>query len=218
MSSAVRFKAWILDVEARRLAREGAAVHLTPKAFDLLVLLVREAPRVIPKEELHRHIWPESHVADVTLSGLVKELRRAIDDVDGPSLVRTVHRVGYVFTGVLEPVAAAPSVADWHWLVLAGQRLVLRPGENLVGRDPSAVVWLDYAGVSRRHARILVSDSAAMVEDLGSKNGTKVRDEPANGVVALQDGDRVAFGPVVLIYRQSTAGMTTDTQMETPGT
>lgn len=122
MTRAVRFGPWTLEVDARRLARDGVEVHVTPKAFDLLVLLVREAPRVVPKDELHRHLWPESHVADVTLAGVVKELRRAIDGDGQPSLVRTVHRVGYAFTGVIEPVAVASSRSDVHWLVLGGQR------------------------------------------------------------------------------------------------
>jgi DNA-binding winged helix-turn-helix (wHTH) protein len=212
MSDVVRCRSWTLDVGARRLARGEVDVHLTPKAFDLLVLLLREAPRVVPKEELHLRLWPDSHVADVTLSGMVKELRRAIDDGGEPSLIRTAHRVGHAFTGALEPGPAVPSVKDAHWLVLEGLRVALREGENLVGRDPSAAVWLNYAGVSRRHARILVRDGSAIVEDLASKNGTRVREERAIGLVALTDGDRVAFGPVAALYRCST-GMTTDTQI-----
>ena len=47
-------------------------------------------------------------------------------------------------------------------------------GENVIGRDPRSSVWVDASGVSRRHARILVSGDAVTLEDLGSKNGTFV--------------------------------------------
>ena len=56
------------------------SIHLTPKGFDLLALLVSEAPRVVPKAELHQRMWPGTFVSDATLVGLVKEVRRALHD------------------------------------------------------------------------------------------------------------------------------------------
>ena len=72
-----RFAGFILDSDRRQLLRDSAEVHLTPKAFDLLTLLVTEAPRVVSKPELHRHLWPTTFVSDTTLVGLVKELSTA---------------------------------------------------------------------------------------------------------------------------------------------
>jgi pSer/pThr/pTyr-binding forkhead associated (FHA) protein len=96
-------------------------------------------------------------------------------------------------------------------LVVRGRRIVLREGENIIGRNPGSDVWLDVAGVSRRHARIVVGDQTASLEDLGSKNGTTVRDGRAQQIVALQDGAAITFGPVASVYRTSTAGMSTET-------
>ena len=62
------------------LLATGEPVHLTPKAFDLLSLLVEAAPRVVPKREIHERLWRGGVVTDATLVGLVKEIRRALDD------------------------------------------------------------------------------------------------------------------------------------------
>jgi pSer/pThr/pTyr-binding forkhead associated (FHA) protein len=64
--------------------------------------------------------------------------------------------------------------------------------------------------VSRRHARILVSGSGALVEDLGSKNGTFVDGQPvAAGPMPLRDGIQLAFGTVLVVYGESANGMPT---------
>ena len=62
--------------------RGDAVVHLTAKAFDLLALLVDEAPRVVRKAELHERLWPGTFVSEAALGALVKELRRALEDRD----------------------------------------------------------------------------------------------------------------------------------------
>ena len=95
---AVHFGSFTLDVPRRHLSRDATSIHVTPKAFDLLALLVEQAPRVVGKGELHERLWPGTFVSDATLVGLVKELRRALDDRDaGSPIIRTVHRVGYAF-------------------------------------------------------------------------------------------------------------------------
>ncbi|HZF32140.1 MAG TPA: winged helix-turn-helix domain-containing protein [Gammaproteobacteria bacterium] len=108
-----RFGSFELDGAQRQLRRDGGDVHLTPKAFDLLTLLIEAAPRVVRKTEIHERLWPSSFVADATLTGLIKELRRALDDRDPQKpLIRTAHRVGYAFCAALEPEAeSAPTAA-----------------------------------------------------------------------------------------------------------
>ncbi len=215
---AVQFGSFTLDAARRHLLRDGQVVHLTPKAFDLLLLLVNEAPRVIGKRELHERLWPATFVSDSTLVGLVKELRRALDDHDDHApVIRTVHRVGYAFCPELHAAAAPARAQVWHWLAFRGRRVVLREGENIVGRDPGSDVWLDVAGVSRRHARIIVGDREASLEDLGSKNGTTVRDGRVRQTVALLDGASIRFGPVAGVYRTSAGGMSTETHSHSAG-
>jgi DNA-binding winged helix-turn-helix (wHTH) protein len=74
----VRFGAFEFDAESRRLRRDGADIHLSPKAFYLLSLLLEAAPRVIGKRELHEKLWPGGAVADATLVALIKQLRGAL--------------------------------------------------------------------------------------------------------------------------------------------
>ena len=71
------FAGFIFDSARRQVTRATAEpVHLTPKAFDLLALLIDEAPRVVQKTEIHAHLWPGVFVTDAALVGLVKELRQ----------------------------------------------------------------------------------------------------------------------------------------------
>ena len=54
-------------------------------------------------------------------------------------------------------------------------------GENLIGRDREALVWIDDESVSRRHARISIDEAGASIDDLGSKNGTYVGGKKRTG-------------------------------------
>jgi DNA-binding winged helix-turn-helix (wHTH) protein len=211
----VRFGAFAVDLPRRQLIRDGEELHLTPKAFDLLALLIDEAPRVVPKAELHARLWPGSFVSDATLVGVVKELRRALGDRDpGSPVIRTAHRIGYAFCSPIEnaPVRA-PRIS--HWLAVPGRRIPLQPGTNVIGRDPACAVYLDAAGVSRRHARVVVGEGEVRLEDLGSKNGTRLGDARLTGQAPLRDGDRIRIGTFTLVYRSSRSGMSTETQIGT---
>ncbi|BCS31781.1 hypothetical protein TBR22_A09850 [Luteitalea sp. TBR-22] len=200
-----------LDVVARRVSCDGTPLHLTPKAFDLLAFLVREAPRVVPKAELHRALWPDTFVSDAALASLVKEVRRELREKDhAVDLIRTVHGIGYAVGTVVEaaPVTEPDAL---HWVEIDGRRIRLATGDNAIGRDPASRVWLDFASVSRRHASILVDATGAMLEDLGSKNGTRVGTTTVLGQVRLQEGDVVHVGAIRMVYRTSVTGMPTET-------
>jgi DNA-binding winged helix-turn-helix (wHTH) protein len=206
-----RFGPFEVDSARRLLLTNGVETHLTPKAFDLLTLLVGEAPRVVPKDELHQRLWPGTFVSDATLVGLVKELRRALDDHDiRTPIIRTAHGVGYacavpVERGLVRPTPVSP------WLVVGSRRLALTEGLNVIGRASTAAVLLNVGGVSRWHAQIVVGQFGATLEDLGSKNGTKIADRAITGRVSLHDGDQIYIGPVLIIYHASASGISTET-------
>ena len=208
-----RFGPFSLDWQQRSLVREGREIHLTPKAFDLLLLLVDQAPRIVPKAELHKRLWTGTFVSDATLVGLIKELRRALDDRDASDpIIRTVNRVGYGFARPLERTNVRGR-SSWHWLEGREKRFPLNDGENLIGRDPESSVWLDVASVSRRHARIAVEQNAATLEDLKSKNGTRLGETIVASAVRLKNGDRIVVGTVPLTYCSSGSGFSTETQL-----
>jgi len=206
-----RFGSFELDSGRRQLLRDGRETHLTPKAFDLLCLLTDAAPRVVPKAELHQRLWPNGVVSDATLVGLVKEIRRALADHDRTApLIRTAHRIGYAFSAPLIRRPPEPRMSRW---VMAGRRrIVLVEGENVVGRDPEASIWLDDSTISRRHARLVVSDTSTVLEDLGSKNGTTVRGVRLTAAMTLRNGDRFTCGQILVTYRESNLGLPTATQ------
>lgn len=81
-------------------------------------------------------------------------------------------------------------------LRIGHRRHVLSYGDNVIGRDPGSAVCLNDSSVSRAHARITIKDGQASVEDLKSKNGTSVQNEPLTGPRVLADGDEIEFGHV----------------------
>jgi DNA-binding winged helix-turn-helix (wHTH) protein len=206
----LRFGRFTLDAPARQLTLDGREVRLPPKAFDLLLLLIERRPSVVDKSTLRERLWPGTHVVEASLSNLVAEIR-ALTGSAGTALVRTVHGVGYAFAGVVEEVAEArheqEQVSPPCWLVWRDRLLPLAPGENLVGRDRGAAVWIDESGVSRRHAciRVAADEGAGSVgvtiEDLNSTNGTFVRGRAVTNATALSDGDKVRIGPEMLVFR-----------------
>ena len=81
-------------------------------------------------------------------------------------------------------------------LRIGHRRFMLSAGVNTVGRDPASTVCVNDASVSRHHARITIDDQAAMLEDLGSKNGTQIQGAEITAPTALKDGDEIEFGHV----------------------
>ena len=202
------FGPFTLDPATRQLLEAGRAIHLSPKAFDVLQVLVEARPTVVVKADLHDRIWPGTFVVDANLSVLIGEIRRALgDSAQTPRYIRTVHKVGYAFCGEAAAAPAAPPhpavTGSRYWLAWNDRTFALSAGENLIGRNPECAVWLDAAGVSRLHARLRLdaASGAASLEDLESTNGTFVNDTRVESPVALRDGDVVHLGSVLLTFR-----------------
>jgi len=207
-----RFGDFSLDTDLRRLSGRSGEIHLSPKAFDLLLLLVQNRSRVMSKGELQARLWPDTFVVDTNLASLIAEIREALaDDAKEPRFVRTAHRVGYGFCADVVETTDDSSYAALCWLILDGRRIPLQPGENILGRDVDEGVAIAFPSVSRRHARIRVAAGNAIIDDLGSKNGTYVRGERISTEVVLNDGDEVRVGSVVFQFRQPSGHRSTMT-------
>lgn len=101
-----RFAGFSLDLGKGRLRGRSGEIVLRPKSLDLLVYLVRNAGRVVPKGELMDAVWPDVTVTEDSLTQCVHDVRRALGD-KGSELLRNVPRRGYVFIEeALEPPAA----------------------------------------------------------------------------------------------------------------
>src|SRR4051794_35389899 len=81
----MRFDRFEIDSRQRVLLRDGKIVRLTPKAFDLLELLVSRANEVVPKSELVERLWPDTVVSDASLSKLVFIVRKELAVTSKPS-------------------------------------------------------------------------------------------------------------------------------------
>ncbi len=212
----IRFAAFILDLDTRQLTQGGREIHLAPKAFDLLVTLVLDRPKVLSKSVLQQRLWPETFVSEANLSNLVAEIREAIGDpARNPVFIRTTHGLGYAFCGDATTLSGAHDAKPDEplcWIEWGTRRFALSAGDHVVGRDPNVEVRLDASTVSRRHARLVVTAGGTMLEDFGSKNGTFRGGERVTSPVQLVDGDAIHIGSLRVTFHVRGPG-STETQV-----
>ena len=211
-----RFTKFLVDTGTRQLFGDGRELHLSPKAFELLLILLQDRARALSKAELQERLWPSTFVGETNLATLVAEIRRTLEDSPQDSrYLRTVHRFGYRF--VADTVEVPPSVAaegdPRMYLTLGDRRFPLAVGTFVIGRATDAAIQIDSGGVSRLHAQILVSGREARIEDLGSKNGTFVDGQPVNDPRILNDGAEVRVGPIALTFRVAPPVEATETMI-----
>jgi DNA-binding winged helix-turn-helix (wHTH) protein/TolB-like protein/Tfp pilus assembly protein PilF len=97
-----------LEPEEHLLLRDGRPAALTPKAFDLLVLLVENQSRLIAKEEIMRAVWPDSFVEDGNVTVLISALRKVLGEREaGLPYIETVPKKGYRFAALVRVVMNA---------------------------------------------------------------------------------------------------------------
>ncbi len=198
-----RFGDCLFDSATRQLLRAGRPVHLSPKAYSLLELLLSRAPTAVPKEEIQETLWPATFVSESSLTNVVAEARAALGDrARKPRLLRTVHGFGYAFCGTAFDEVTGAEAGDFapFRLVRGNRKIPLSGGENILGRDPDASIRIDHESVSRRHARILIHGSKVVLEDLASRNGTFLAGRRIASPAELHDGDVIGLGPVALTF------------------
>jgi DNA-binding winged helix-turn-helix (wHTH) protein/tetratricopeptide (TPR) repeat protein len=138
-----RFGEFRLETSERRLTREGKVVRLSPKAHDVLMVLLRHAGRLVTKDALLSQVWPDAVVEEGILTVHISALRKAIgDDKRSSVCIETVSRSGYRFVA---PVSREPSNHDT-------QRLSAQPRPvelyELVGRGRARVLSGSYFEVA----------------------------------------------------------------------
>ena len=94
-SSLYAFGEFRVDVQNRMLRRGEESIALTPKAFELLLLLIQHRGEVVSKDELMRTMWPDSFVEESNLTQTVFMLRKALGETSRQRYVLTVQGRGY---------------------------------------------------------------------------------------------------------------------------
>jgi DNA-binding winged helix-turn-helix (wHTH) protein len=184
----LRFGNLVFDAQRRELRRGEESLPLTPKAFRLLEMLIEARPNPVPTATLYDGLWPDVAVEAGNLHTLISELRTTLGD---RTLIRTVHRVGYTFTG-----STSSEESGRYSLLLGDEEIPLLTGANGIGRDPRDRVVLNVPEVSRHHARITILGTRITVEDLGSKNGTFVRGVRITAPTDIAAGDEILIGTI----------------------
>ncbi len=214
----VSFGDCVFDSGMRQVFRASKPIPISPKAFQLLEVLIERRPNAVSKEELQDLLWPNTYVSEGNLPNLVADLRSELGDSPRSSrIIRTVQRFGYAFVATPLSAAHPKTPGRAYRLILDDREITLAAGENLFGRDEEAIVWIDAAAVSRRHARILIDETGAVLEDLGSKNGTYLRGARLQSPANLSDGDRIAIGPASMIFRVLNETASTATSGDSDG-
>jgi DNA-binding winged helix-turn-helix (wHTH) protein len=165
-SETYTFGAFTLEIAERRLSNAGLAISLAPKAYDLLVVLVRNAGRLVAKSDLLTQVWPESFVEEGILSVHISALRKALGH-EGHQYIETVPRAGYRFIANVTVPAARFSIA-----VLPARRI---SQEVLSGHDWPTGLTLADALIDRlgRFDQILIRPTRA-IQSYREKEGKGV--------------------------------------------
>ena len=177
------FGPYRLDPSERLLSRDGRALALTPKAFDLLVYLVERRGRLVEKTTLMSALWPDTIVEEANVAYNISALRKALgDDRGGSKFIETVPTRGYRFVA---PVVEAPSAS--HLPDVRGRRW-----GSVVARLTAPLV-----------ATVVVGSAAAawlLLRSPGHPDAPPMRLVPLTTLTGLEDnptfspdGEQVAF-------------------------
>lgn len=194
MTQRYAFSGFVLDTAAGELRRGDVAVDLRPKVYELLRYFVEHPAVLIAKEDLLDAIWGDVHVSDGSINRTVTELRHLLgDDPRRPRIIETVARRGYRFIADVGVTDGERTVSNFL-LLLSDRTIPLRHGETILGRIPECDVQIIGPSVSRRHARITITEEGVTIEDLGSTNGTFIGELRLTGPALISDGAEIRLG------------------------
>src|SRR5688500_7507203 len=141
------FGPYTLDVGERRRLNDGHAVPLAPKAYDVLVALVRRAGTLVTKSELLEQVWPAVSVEEGVLSVYVSALRKALGDPGSVAAsIETVPPPGYRFAAAVRRRGVAePLSMKWPIGVLPARPKIPEP----IGRGRSCLMSASRSEIPR---------------------------------------------------------------------
>ena len=132
------FGDYVLDTQRAELHRAGVPIKLRRQAFQVLAHLLAHRERVVPKQELLEHLWPEQCVGDEVLKACIKTLRKALGEQGrAPRCLRTLHGQGYRFVAAVAVQEHLPAEATPPALALPSPLEPFSEGERAFREAPS---------------------------------------------------------------------------------
>lgn len=216
MSGRIQFAEFELDLAAYILRSGGERVRLEKMPMEVLILLVRASGALVERGEIQAALWGSDVFVehDAAINTAVRKIRQALgDDAERPRFVETVVGKGYRFVACLEslrshePPNAIASVRlaerrtfPSYSLSRGVDEFILEAGVTVLGRDPSAGIYVEHPSVSRHHARIAIDGGEAVLEDLQSRNGTFLDGRQIDAPMVIHHGAVIALGAITLTF------------------
>jgi DNA-binding winged helix-turn-helix (wHTH) protein/TolB-like protein len=144
------FSRFRFDPENHLLESDGIPISLTPKCFEILLVLVQNGSRLTTKEELMRKVWPDSFVEEANLTVNISALRKQLGETpNGQQYIETVPKKGYRFAVPVLHSQVVSQTANGRSVITADDQEMLAPGENSPvatespsGKSPERSGWL----------------------------------------------------------------------------
>ena len=195
--------------------------------MEVLILLVQSAGDLVERSRLCSHLWGPDVFVDqnAAINTAIRKIRQALgDSSEKPCFVETVVGKGYRFVGEVSSTRAEPDVAEGHgptldnsWddglqvycLTRGHDEFILQRGETILGRLPTAGVYIEHPSVSRRHAAISIDAERAVLRDLKSRNGTFIDGRRVDKPTPVTHGAIIGLGPVTMRFMVRSAPQST---------
>ena len=225
-----RIDEWLVEPQLNRVSNGEISVHLEPKVMDVLLCLADNQGRVVSRRDLVDTVWSTEFISASSLTHAIADRRKALaDNARAPQIIETIPKRGYRLiarTGAGAQQQGTISRLDGHpqplavivgnearlgnpigfeesdhHLVLGDVEIPLTRPTIVFGRGQEADIQFRVPEVSRRHAMLRVGPGDAVIEDLGSKNGTDVNSRRLDGAQQLVSGDTIGIGATTMVYR-----------------